>query len=145
MPARPHRDLYSGARNRPGAAKLTEQKQAQQVEGAERPLENLGGGWFLVYVDNAFVESRGRQWCHLLADSTEELHEFAAAVGLSRQAFHRAARIPHYDITAKQRLLMLSKGVQSITVRQGIFLTRHLALPKLVAHAKPAYQQELFA
>ena len=144
MPFRPHRDLYLGARNRSGAAKLIEQKQVQQVEGAERHLENWGG-CFLVYVDNAFVERRGRQWCHLLADSTEELHEFAAAVGLSRQAFHRAARIPHYDITAKQRLLMLSKGVQSITVRQGIFLTRHLALPKLAAHAQSDYQQELFA
>lgn len=97
-----------------------------------------------MYVDNAFVEHRGRQWCHLLADSIEELHEFAASVGLSRHAFHRTARIPHYDISAKQRFLVLAQGVQSVTVRQGILLCRHLASPKTTARAKPVRQQELF-
>ena len=98
----------------------------------------------MVYVDNAFVKRLGRQWCHLLADSVEELHEFAATVGLSRRAFHHDARIPHYDITAKQRLLMLTKGVQAVTVRQGILVTRHLAVSKASARTKPAHQQELF-
>lgn len=101
-------------------------------------------GAVLVYVDNAFVERHGHQWCHLLADSVEELHQFAAAVGLSMQAFHRAARIPHYDVTAKQRLLMLAKGVRPVTVRQGILHTKHLTPSKVILRAIPAQQQELY-
>lgn len=98
-----------------------------------------------MYVDNAFVERRGRHWCHLLADSVEELHEFAAYIGLSKQAFHRAARIPHYDITAPQRQLVLAKGARPVTVRQGILITRGQASPKSrVVHA-PILQQEMFA
>lgn len=99
----------------------------------------------MVYVDNAFVERRGRHWCHLIADSVEELHEFASMIGLPRQAFHRAARIPHYDITAPQRQLVLAKGVQAVTVRQGILLTRHLAMPKARTASPVILQQELFA
>lgn len=99
----------------------------------------------LVYVDDAFVERRGRFWCHLLADSVEELHEFAASVGLAPRAFHRSARIPHYDITDKQRLLMLAKGVEPVTVRQGVFLVRHLASTKTAERVGVGCQQELFA
>ena len=96
----------------------------------------------MVYVDNAFVQRHGRLWCHLLADSLEELHEFAASVGLSVYAFHRAARIPHYDVTHRQRLLMLKMGAKPVTVRQGVALTRHLASG--CRGTKPR-QQELFA
>ena len=98
----------------------------------------------MVYVDNAFVQRQGHQWCHLLADSVEELHDFAATVGLPRQAFHLGARIPHYDITAKQRTLMLARGVQAVSVRQGILLTRALATPKAVSRITSTRQQELF-
>ena len=98
-----------------------------------------------MYVDNAFVERRGRHWCHLLADSVEELHEFAASIGLSKHAFHRAARIPHYDITEPQRQLVLAKGVREVTVRQGVMIARSQASPKSRAAHAPILQQELFA
>lgn len=99
----------------------------------------------LVYVDDAFVENRGRQWCHLLADSVDELHAFAAEMGLSKHAFHRAARIPHYDITVLQRQRVLERGVMPVTVRQAILLTRHLAVAKSRPRRAQARQQELFA
>lgn len=98
----------------------------------------------MVYVDDAFVESRGRRWCHLLADSVEELHAFAVEMGLSKYAFHRAARIPHYDITASQRQQVLKRGVLPVTVRQAILLTRHLAVAKSRPRRVTAQQQELF-
>ena len=98
-----------------------------------------------MYVDNAFVDRRGHRWCHLLADSVEELHEFAASIGLSKYAFHRAARIPHYDVTAPQRQLLIAKGVRAITVRQGIMIVRGQASPKSWAARAPILQQELFA
>lgn len=63
-----------------------------------------------VYVDNAQVEWRGRRWCHLVADSTHELHEFAIRLGLRRAWFQRTASYPHYDVTAEVRLRALELG-----------------------------------
>ena len=35
-----------------------------------------------VYVDDAVTLWRGRRWAHLMADSLEELHAFAARLGI---------------------------------------------------------------
>lgn len=99
----------------------------------------------MVYVDNAFVARHGYQWCHLLADSVEELHEFAASIGLSARAFHHTARIPHYDVTRSQRRVVLNKGALAVSVREGIRLTQHLAAQRALRVPTHAYQQELFA
>lgn len=115
----------------------------EEVSGEARPRYKRRDG--LVYVDSAFVKRRGRRWCHLLADDIEELHEFAALVGLSKQAFHRGARIPHYDVTALQRLWLLEQGAQPVTVRQGILLTKHLTVTKTRQVRTRAIQEELFA
>jgi Protein of unknown function (DUF4031) len=52
-----------------------------------------------IYVDNTCTPWRGKQWCHMLADSLTELHQFAVLLGLSRGLFHRNASYPHYDVT----------------------------------------------
>jgi hypothetical protein len=41
-----------------------------------------------VYVDNMQIEWRGKKWCHLVADSIDELHVFAKNLGL-RVDLHR--------------------------------------------------------
>lgn len=56
-----------------------------------------------VFVDNAKIEWRGQNWCHLVADSLEELHAFAKLLGLKREWFQHAASYPHYDITESLR------------------------------------------
>jgi len=63
-----------------------------------------------VYVDNAQVEWRGRLWCHLVADSIDELHEFAKKLGMRKEWFQHAASYPHYDITVKTRVCALELG-----------------------------------
>lgn len=63
-----------------------------------------------VYVDNAKVKWRGKQWCHLVADTIEELHEFAYQLGLQRHWFQHAASYPHYDVTVEVREIALSIG-----------------------------------
>ncbi|WP_347988072.1 DUF4031 domain-containing protein [Methylomonas sp. AM2-LC] len=63
-----------------------------------------------VYVDNVQVVWRGRQWCHLVADSTEELHEFAKKLGMKQIWFQRTASYPHYDITMEVRARALKLG-----------------------------------
>jgi hypothetical protein len=63
-----------------------------------------------VYVDNMRTVWRGRLWCHLVADSIEELHEFAKRLGMKRKWFQHTASYPHYDITVEVRVLALELG-----------------------------------
>lgn len=63
-----------------------------------------------VYVDNEQIGWKGRQWCHLVADSLHELHEFARQLGLRRAWFQERASYPHYDVTASVRLRALRMG-----------------------------------
>ncbi|NCC47561.1 MAG: DUF4031 domain-containing protein, partial [Clostridia bacterium] len=56
-----------------------------------------------IYVDFVCIESRGYQWCHMLADSLQELHEFAAFIEVDQRLFHRTASYPHYDVTLQMR------------------------------------------
>lgn len=56
-----------------------------------------------VYVDSEGTRWRGKQWCHLVADSMEELHEFAGRLGLQRRWFQDKGRYPHYDVTMAVR------------------------------------------
>jgi len=56
-----------------------------------------------VYVDNVRIAWRGQLWCHLVADSIEELHQFAYMLGLRRRWFQRSASYPHYDVTVQVR------------------------------------------
>lgn len=63
-----------------------------------------------VYVDRAKVPFKGKEWCHLMADTLEELHDFAKIVGIDPRLFHRSASYPHYDITLEMRILVIAYG-----------------------------------
>ncbi len=56
---------------------------------------------------------RWNQFCHMFADSVEELHEFAAKIGM-KKAWFQNRKLPHYDLTAKRRKLALSLGAQEV-------------------------------
>lgn len=65
-----------------------------------------------VYVDDAIWHWHGRMWCHLLADSTDELHRFAALLGIHRSSYQGPPRTskPHYDLTAWEQRLAIARG-----------------------------------
>lgn len=74
-----------------------------------------------VYVDEPVWEWRGRLWCHLLADSDEELHAFAAALGLRRAWFQERKAAPwkaHYDIPRELRAEAVAAGAVEIDLRR---------------------------
>lgn len=49
----------------------------------------------MIIVDRPIWPAHDRQWSHLCSDTSfEELHAFAASLGLPTQAFHR----DHYDL-----------------------------------------------
>lgn len=72
-----------------------------------------------IYVDNSKVPYKGKYWCHLMADSLEELHNFASDIGVKKCWFHRSASYPHYDITIEKRELALLSGA-SLADRETI-------------------------
>lgn len=44
------------------------------------------------------------KYCHMTADTLEELHEFAARAGIPRHWFHRSRKgVPHYDLNPENR------------------------------------------
>ena len=80
-----------------------------------------------VYVDplvdfGALARARGLRhtvWCHLTADTREELHGFAALLGLRRAWFQNAGNHRwHYDITAPKRARALRLGAVEFTRAQ---------------------------
>jgi hypothetical protein len=65
-----------------------------------------------VYVDSAIWAWAGCRWCHLLGDDLDELHRFAALLGIKRSSFQCApkAATPHYDLTAFERARAIKLG-----------------------------------
>lgn len=69
-----------------------------------------------VYVDEMLPCQPNAHWpypqaCHLVADSLEELHEFAVGVlSLRRGWFQKHPRMPHYDLVASKRALAVLRG-----------------------------------
>lgn len=63
-----------------------------------------------IYVDFVKIPFKGYQWCHMLADSLQELHDFAKLIGVDARLFHRDASYPHYDITVQMRKTAINNG-----------------------------------
>jgi hypothetical protein len=56
-----------------------------------------------------------RLWCHLVSDASfEELHAFAAALGIPRRYFQG----DHYDLPAHLRARALERGAQPVGTRE---------------------------
>lgn len=82
-----------------------------------------------VYVDDAKIRAQvGRwntQWSHMFADTKEELHEFAAKLGLKRAWFQdKPNGLWHYDVTESKRQLAIRMGVTQCTWREAVEIMR---------------------
>ncbi len=89
-----------------------------------------------VYVDDMRMSKRvgslRARWSHLLADDREELHRFAAALGLDRRWFQARCkaepeeRCPHwhYDVTDSKRAKAIELGAEQITWMEAGALVR---------------------
>jgi len=105
-----------------------------------------------VYVDGLFTatpqgdtaharqaRSHGNRWCHMTADSLEELHAMADRIGLKREWFQVAARLHmcHYDLVPSKRALAVKAGAVEVN---GVAHMRQLhadGRAKLLAVADP--------
>lgn len=68
-----------------------------------------------VYVDDAVTLWRGQRWAHLMADTLDELHAFAARLGLPRRAFQNRTSGAHYDVPAPMREQAIALGAVAIS------------------------------
>ena len=68
-----------------------------------------------VYVDDAVTLWRGHRWAHLMADTLDELHAFAARLGLQRGKFQDKTSGAHYDVPAPLREEALRLGAVAIS------------------------------
>jgi hypothetical protein len=81
-----------------------------------------------VYVDSPIWRWHGRRWCHLLADDVDELHRFAAELGVKWTTYQGPPKTatPHYDITPLERDRALRLGAIPSTREQIVTAARNL-------------------
>lgn len=63
-----------------------------------------------VYVDKASHRYGRMIMCHMVADTHDELHRMAHAIGVSRRWFQNRGRYHHYDICKSKRALAVGLG-----------------------------------
>jgi hypothetical protein len=79
-----------------------------------------------VYVDDAFWRWQGLKWCHLLADDIDELHRFAARLGVHRASYQGPPRTsaPHYGLTAFERRRAMALGARACSREEIVAVVR---------------------
>lgn len=55
----------------------------------------------------------GNRWCHMTADTLEELHAMARQIG-HRRAWFQNGRWPHYDLVPSRRALAIKHGAKEV-------------------------------
>jgi hypothetical protein len=85
-----------------------------------------------VYVDAAIWRWAGRRWCHLMADDMEELHGFAARLGIHRSSYQGPPKTsaPHYDITGFERDRALRLGAIACGREEIVAVFRRVRVPR---------------
>lgn len=74
-----------------------------------------------VYVDTARNKYHRMVMCHLMADSLEELHAFAAQLGM-KQEWYQPVSTPHYDLSLARRAMALKLGAVEIDNKKVVEL-----------------------
>ena len=82
----------------------------------------------MILVDQAIWPWRGRRWAHLVSDeSYDELHDFAAALGIERRAFQG----DHYDVPDDYRTRAIELGATPVDARELVRRLRAAGLRKV--------------
>lgn len=78
-----------------------------------------------VYVDQPLRHTQGkfRNGCHMIADTLEELHTFAALLKLKEEWFQPTSW-PHYDLTENKRNEAIMLGAKEVKNSEAIGILR---------------------
>lgn len=67
--------------------------------------------------------------CHMLADTLDELHAMAAAIGSKRSWFQISRTgVPHYDIPLFRRAEAIKLGAIEIGMKETAFIMKRVRL-----------------
>lgn len=85
-----------------------------------------------VYVDDARLAFGRMKMCHMLADTDEELHAMADAIGVQRRWWQNPETMrvsgSHYDIALSKRAAAIKLGAIEVTDRQASSMNRRRAV-----------------
>ncbi len=95
-----------------------------------------------VYVDDPIWRWAGHKWCHMLADSEEELHRFAAIIGIHRLLYQGPPKTsaPHYDLTGLERARALRAGAIACNREEIVAVFRRVKVANGKVH-RPGVQK----
>lgn len=84
-----------------------------------------------VYVDAlqrlGYVGRLGPLWCHLIADTEDELHAFAQRIGMKRSWFQGPPKHDaHYDLVPSRRKLAVIGGAVELGRRDFVYKLREI-------------------
>jgi hypothetical protein len=95
-----------------------------------------------VLVDDATWSWRGERWAHLASDaSVDELHDFAASLGLRRLAFQG----DHYDVPSPLRARAVDLGAEAVGSRELVRRLRAAGLRRSGRAPLPKWDRVLVA
>lgn len=85
-----------------------------------------------VYVDDPIWDWQGLKWCHLLADTEDELHRFARLMGVPRSIYQGPPKTsaPHYDLTGFERKKAIAMGAVACTRHEIVAVVRRVRVAK---------------
>lgn len=83
-----------------------------------------------VYVDPVFTWPGKGDWCHMTADTPEELHHMADRIGLKRAWFQDRPTGPHYDLRPSKRILAVEAGAVEVSAAEFLSLGWNPVRPK---------------
>lgn len=79
----------------------------------------------MIVIDPPDVPRYGRMWSHLASDTSyDELHDFAADLGIPPRGFHR----DHYDLPSEHYDAAVGAGAVPVTTRELVVMLNQAGL-----------------